>query len=201
MYKYEFAHIIECESKSDDEIQSVIGNVRELIAGLGGRIIKEDVWGKKELAYPIKDQNNGYYLFTIMMLEGAKLAELEKKMSLLEGSLRYLIINLDKEPGYAQQLRANEENKDKIKDEKDKAKTDAKEEDDVEAKAEVKAKTVAAAKVEPELAESSEEPVETKAVIKEKKVKPAKKKVVVEETKESKEDKDKLLDEKLKDIL
>ena len=69
MYKYEFGHIIECESKKDEEIQQVIGEVRQMISDLKGRIVKEDVWGKRELTYPIKKQNNGFYMFTTMMME------------------------------------------------------------------------------------------------------------------------------------
>lgn len=100
MHKYEFANIIECEGKTDEEIQNIIGGIRNLIAEHKGRIVKEDVWGKKELSYPIKKQNYGYYMFTTMMMEPQQLNQLEKKMHILSGSLRYLIINLDKEPGY-----------------------------------------------------------------------------------------------------
>lgn len=102
MYKYEFGAIFACESKSDEDIQVLIGKVREIINDCHGRIVKEDVWGKKELTYPIKKQNFGFYMFTTMMMEPAETKKLQEKLKLTDGILRYLLLNLDKEPGYRQ---------------------------------------------------------------------------------------------------
>jgi len=125
MHKYELAHIIECEGKKDEEIQSVIGQVRTLIGDLGGRIVKEEVWGQKELAYEINKQNHGFYMFTIMTLEPNKMIEFEKKMRLIDGSMRYLLINLDNEPGYnmEQQTEAMEKSTKEAKEKEEKIET------------------------------------------------------------------------------
>ncbi|MFA4931064.1 MAG: 30S ribosomal protein S6 [Patescibacteria group bacterium] len=103
MYKYEIANIIECEGKTDSEIQNVIGSIRELISTHKGRIVKEEVWGKRDLAYPIQKQNYGYYMFTTVMLNASVLSDLNQKIKLTPGILRFLIINLDGQPGYKQQ--------------------------------------------------------------------------------------------------
>lgn len=213
MYKYEFGHIIECESKKDEEIQKVIGEVRQMISDLNGRIVKEDVWGKRELSYPIKKQNHGFYMFTTMMMEPAAVVEFEKKLKLLEGSLRYLLINLDKEPGYAKQVAADEGDDEKIKTRKP-AKTEEATEDGEKEKTvkadqseELVEETVAkkparAKKIEKEEAEPPKE--------KEKESKKEDEEEVTEEVvekeptvKDKEDDKkyDELLDEKLSEIL
>lgn len=192
MHKYEFAHIIACEGKKDDEIQSVIGNVRQLIADLGGRIQKEDVWGARELSYEIKKQNHGFYMFTIMTMEPDKMPEFEKKMSLLEGSLRYMLINLDNEPGYNQDLDLSVEKP-------------VKKEIETEAEEKVKPKKVAKKVVEKKAEVAKEDIIEEKKeeevkeeIIKEE-VKPVKK--VPEKKEKSQEEIDKLIDEKLNELL
>jgi small subunit ribosomal protein S6 len=204
MHKYEFAHIIVCEGKKDDEIQSVIGNVRQLIADLGGRIQKEDVWGAKELTYEIKKQNHGFYMFTIMTMEPDKMPEFEKKMSLMEGSLRYLLINLDNEPGYNHDLDLAIEKP---------VKTETEEEEKPAGKP-LRKKIVK--KVVEEEKKKEEEKVEVeveKEVVKEKveKIKPVEakeEKIEVKVTKKapekpekSQEEIDKLIDEKLNELL
>ncbi len=103
MYKYELGTIIACESLSEEETQTIIGQIRELISECHGRIIKEDLWGQKELAYPIKKQNHGFYMFTLVNFESHEVPLFENKLRLLDGCLRYLLINLDKEPGYNEQ--------------------------------------------------------------------------------------------------
>jgi len=212
MYKYEFGHIIECESKKDEEIQQVIGEVRQMISDLKGRIVKEDVWGKRELTYPIKKQNNGFYMFTTMMMEPFAVVEFEKKLKLLDGSLRYILINLDKEPGYAKQVAADEGDDEKIK-----TRIPAKEEDEEEEKEDTK-KAVSEAKPEVKPVKEEvikEEPEEKVAEAEETKTEELKPEPIEEDKKEDKpaeevkeekpkeDDKeyDELLDEKLSEIL
>jgi small subunit ribosomal protein S6 len=103
MYKYELATIIACESLSEEETQTIIGRIRELISDCHGRIIKEDLWGQRELTYPIKKQNHGFYMITQVNFEPTEVTAFESKLRLLEGCLRYLLINLDREPGYNEQ--------------------------------------------------------------------------------------------------
>jgi small subunit ribosomal protein S6 len=58
-----------------------------------GQIGKEENWGLKKLAYPIKKQSEALYYFYTLKVEPESLAALEKKLKLDESILRYLIIN------------------------------------------------------------------------------------------------------------
>ena len=212
MYKYEFAHIIECEGKKEDEIQAVIGQVRQLIADLGGRIQKEDVWGQKDLTYEIKKQNHGFYMFTILTMDGEKMVEFEKRLKLVDGTLRYMIINLDREPGYSDEfdlatLKPTKEVEEVEEETTKKTKKIAKKtvvKDEVAEKEEVKKETTkkkpAVKKDSATTQEETPQKDEVKEVAKEKsEVKKSEKKE--KKTEKTQEEIDKLIDEKLNELL
>ncbi len=87
--KYELALIFK-----DDENSSAEGlnSVKELLTNSGIKITNEDVWGSKELAYPIKKEKRGYYV--ILNLEGESLTvkKIERDLRLNNLLLRFLTI-------------------------------------------------------------------------------------------------------------
>lgn len=72
-------------------------NVKALIEKLQGLIEKEatldsiDEWGKRRLAYPIEDENDGYYVLFRFTSTPAFPAELDRVMKITDGVLRSLI--------------------------------------------------------------------------------------------------------------
>ena len=51
-----------------------------------------DEWGKRRLAYPINDKNDGYYVLVNFKSEGAFTLELERVFGITEGILRSIVI-------------------------------------------------------------------------------------------------------------
>ncbi len=70
----------------------IIDGIKKLIEKAKGKIKKEEVWGKKKLSYPIKKKKEGFYYFYLLSLPVASLPEIEKKLKLEEGILRFLTI-------------------------------------------------------------------------------------------------------------
>jgi small subunit ribosomal protein S6 len=68
-----------------------------MLAKDSATIVKEDVWGKRMLAYSIKHQREGFYVFWQYEGEGPAVKNLEYKLRLSEQVLRYLTLNLDQE--------------------------------------------------------------------------------------------------------
>jgi small subunit ribosomal protein S6 len=54
-----------------------------------------DVWGRRELAYPIRKQEEGTYVFIQTQLDPQAIGELERNLKLDEEILRYLLIRLE----------------------------------------------------------------------------------------------------------
>ena len=49
-------------------------------------------WGKRRLAYPINDKNDGYYVLVYFKSEGSFTAELERLFGINENILRSIVI-------------------------------------------------------------------------------------------------------------
>jgi small subunit ribosomal protein S6 len=75
------------------DIDTPIGKVEKLVEGVGGKITKRDSWGKKRLAYPIKKQQFGLYVYFELDLEPAAVRQLESSLLITEEVLRFLVVN------------------------------------------------------------------------------------------------------------
>ena len=57
-----------------------------------GELGKVDVWGRRRLAYPIEDQNEGYYVLAEFKSNPAFPSELERVFGITEGILRSIVV-------------------------------------------------------------------------------------------------------------
>ena len=60
MNTYEAMIIFKPELK-DSEIKKNITEIKEKVSSFGGKVIKEDDWGMKNLAYEMNKKTKGYY--------------------------------------------------------------------------------------------------------------------------------------------
>jgi small subunit ribosomal protein S6 len=56
------------------------------------KVEKEELWGNKDLAYPIQHQTKGYFAHYYVSAEPEAVAPLDKALQLEEDILRYLIV-------------------------------------------------------------------------------------------------------------
>lgn len=77
---------------TDDEAKTVAGQVEKIITNADGEITFREYWGKKRLAYPIKQNAYGYYGLFEFDLEGAKLAKIDQTLRLDANVLRHQIV-------------------------------------------------------------------------------------------------------------
>lgn len=89
---YEVVYIFD-SSLEEPRINEKIERFHELVAGNGtGEVTAIDHWGRRELAYPIKDRDNGYYVVVHLSTTADRLPEFERLLQLDEELLRYLIV-------------------------------------------------------------------------------------------------------------
>lgn len=70
---------------------------KELLDSMGkkmGKIEKEDLWGVRDLSYPIKHQKKGYYAHYFFAAEPTDVAPLDKALKLDEDVIRYLLVRV-----------------------------------------------------------------------------------------------------------
>lgn len=58
---YEMLYIIDA-TLTEADINSVEDEVKKTIENSGGKVTKENIWGKRQLAYPIKKKTVGFYV-------------------------------------------------------------------------------------------------------------------------------------------
>ena len=93
MRKYEVIFIV--KPLEEEATEAVIEKFTKLITANGGTIDKEDRWGKKRLAYEIKDHAEGYYVLLYVTADAACVAECDRVMKITDELLKHMIVRAD----------------------------------------------------------------------------------------------------------
>ena len=94
MTKYELAVVVSAKLEEEDRANAV-EKVKALIERFGGQITNVDDCGKKRLAYEIQKMREGYYYFIQFDAETSAPAEIESRMRIMDGVIRYLCVKQD----------------------------------------------------------------------------------------------------------
>ena len=95
MRKYEIIFIV--KPMEEEQTNAIIEKFSNLIKKNGGTIENEDRWGKKRLAYEIKDCVEGYYCLFNVACEPACVAECDRVMKITDELLKHMIVKSDEE--------------------------------------------------------------------------------------------------------
>ncbi|MEJ2748005.1 MAG: 30S ribosomal protein S6 [Anaerolineae bacterium] len=77
---------------------------KELIAQVSGWLVPdaddnskpvEKHWGSRQLAYPIRKFNDGYYVMYEAKIDPTRITDIERNMQYSEDILRYLVVRKD----------------------------------------------------------------------------------------------------------
>ncbi|MGZ3342889.1 MAG: 30S ribosomal protein S6, partial [Reyranella sp.] len=80
---------------NQDGIQLVNTRVRTVIDQMGGRLLKLDNWGKRKLAYEVKKQLKGIYLYWQYLGTPGVVEEIERNLRMLDTVIRYYTVKVD----------------------------------------------------------------------------------------------------------
>ena len=94
MNKYELAVVVNAKIE-DDERAQVIEKVKALVTRFGGNVTDVDEWGKKRLAYEIQKMKEAYYYFIHFESEASAPGEIEHRIRIMDGVIRYLCVRQD----------------------------------------------------------------------------------------------------------
>ncbi len=75
-----------------DGVAREVGSLKQFITSQGGEVTVEKEWGRRKLAFPIKDQSEGTYYVFRFTLGNDGLKELSRWFRLNENVLRHLLI-------------------------------------------------------------------------------------------------------------
>ena len=95
MTKYEICVVLK-STLEENERQSEIEKIKAYITRFGGEVEDAvDEWGKKRLAYEIKHMKEGYYYFIHFESDGTAISEIDSRIRIMDGVIRYLCVRQD----------------------------------------------------------------------------------------------------------
>lgn len=116
--EYELTILIHPDLESEQE--KALDKVRKIIKDNKGKIVKEDNWGKKKLAYKIAKEDFAIYVYMDLELDTQSIHKISNTLNITEEVLRYLLIATDEKIksklAEASQRQAQREARDKKED-------------------------------------------------------------------------------------
>ena len=94
MNKYELCVVVSAKLE-DDARAELVDRVKELITRFEGTVTDVDDWGKKRLAYEIEKMHEAFYYFIHFEAEPEAPAQIEGRLRIMDGVLRYLCVRQD----------------------------------------------------------------------------------------------------------
>ena len=94
--QYEILFIAE-QNLGEAEVDALTSTVKGFIEKENGTIEKIEKWGKKRLAYAIGKNREGSYVLILANLAASAIAEVERRMRVTDGILRFLAVRIDAE--------------------------------------------------------------------------------------------------------
>lgn len=94
MRQYETGFVLS-PALSEEETTQFIQQMAAIVAQKKGRMVKQDIWGKRRLAYIIKKFNEGVYVFLTYEGPGDISTEMERRFKQTDTVIRFLTVKKD----------------------------------------------------------------------------------------------------------
>ena len=93
MREYELTVVLGPDVEKD--IDKALEKVRAVVTSNGGKITKEDNWGKKKLAYRINKEDFGVYVYFEIELPADAVAKVNGVLNITNEVMRFLLVAVD----------------------------------------------------------------------------------------------------------
>ncbi len=93
MKEYELTVLIHPDLEAD--LDTPLAKVRDIITNAGGKITREDNWGKKKLAYRIDKNDFAVYVYFDVQLPAEAPLKISNTFNITDEVLRYLLVTVD----------------------------------------------------------------------------------------------------------
>lgn len=107
---YEVIFIVDPDTQ-EDEMTKLTTNLSGIITDQGGIITRNEVLGRRQLAYRIGRKHEGVYVIFEVEGTGGEIAELERRMRVNDRIMRYMTVRVDEDRQRAEKLRERRQRK------------------------------------------------------------------------------------------
>jgi small subunit ribosomal protein S6 len=96
--EYEVIYVL-APNADNTEAERINAKVNEVVGNFGGKLLKLDNWGRRKLAYPIKRNSRGIFVYVKFAAKPGVVAEIERNLRIADSVLRYQssVLNRDLE--------------------------------------------------------------------------------------------------------
>src|SRR5918912_2694925 len=101
---YEVVFIVDPDTQ-EEEMTKLTQNLSAVVTDQGGTVTRNEVMGRRQLAYRIGRKNEGVYVLFEVEGTGSEIAELERRMRVNDAILRYLTVRVDEDRQRAEKLK------------------------------------------------------------------------------------------------
>ena len=93
MAQYEIAVLYHPDLEID--LEKAAAKVQKIFTDNGGKVVGEDSWGKRKLAYPIKKNEHAVYVFYTVELPEEGVRKVESTLNITDEVIRFLLTRPD----------------------------------------------------------------------------------------------------------
>lgn len=105
---YEVIFVIRADVP-EAEIDGLVEAFQQAVVSTGGTLAKVEKWGKRTLAYRVRGQREGFYVFFELHGSGDTVRELERRLKVSEPVIKYLTVRVDVERKKFEKIRHRRE--------------------------------------------------------------------------------------------
>lgn len=114
MRSYELMYILD-PTLDEDGQKALIGKVEEFMTNQGVQVQDTEPWGKRRLAYRIKGHWDGSYVLSHLTAPPDAISEMERRLRVTEGILRFLTVRIDEQQAKLERRKARKEEYDRAR--------------------------------------------------------------------------------------
>src|SRR3712207_6799708 len=93
---YEVVFIVDPDTQ-EEEMTRLTQNLSAVVTDQGGAVTRNEVLGRRQLAYRIGRKNEGVYVLFEVEGTGSEIAELERRMRVNDAIMRYMTVRRSEE--------------------------------------------------------------------------------------------------------
>ncbi len=86
--EYEVVYVL-APNADNAEAERINTKMTEIVTSFGGKLLKLDNWGRRKLAYAIKKNTRGIFVYVRFVARAGVIAEIERNMRIADSILRY----------------------------------------------------------------------------------------------------------------
>ncbi len=92
--KYELIYLVQPEA-TDEERDRIASRVQQVFESFESKVLKNEDWGKRKLAYEIQKHNKAFYTYIIYVTKPGTTIEVERVLRVMDNCVRFLHIKLE----------------------------------------------------------------------------------------------------------